>query len=197
MYMIRADIKEVPMKILARMCVTSYEPVSPSRLDGFTLVGKTQDMVSYRAGGTLVVAYRGTDITNQSDISADISIIRGTFNKETPTDMRVGQAISEAGNVISGQSGVQDVIFTGHSLGGYLAIKAFRYFSKQFDGRVFFAGFNGAVGFSDFYLPGVDNRRLVHYRTPEDPVSIKTPYGFRVVNVKGRGKNVHSLDNFL
>jgi hypothetical protein len=148
--------------------------------------------------GKAVLSFRGTNIKNKGDIGTDALLALGL--KEISSRFR--NANKAAKNTIE-KYGKDNVVFTGHSLGGSQALyvnskhgvetHAYNPFVEPKTPK---ASLLTKAMFSLFKKPVQTNATI--YKTKTDPISVFANLSNAVVkNVKASHKNGHSLKNFF
>lgn len=186
-----------------------YEAQKIAEKHGYALDDELSDNdrhVYYDRYGKAVVAFRGTKLTNPSDLLTDIAIWGGfapASNRYRQSNKTVQRAIDKYGK--------DNITLTGHSLGGHQGV----YFGNKYKLKT--VVYNPAVMGSDvrqskadsYYMPNdwmlkknntdPDHRKHIQiHTTGVDPIaflSTKTA-GYDVRHTAPTHINVHSLDNF-
>lgn len=144
-----------------------------SRVGSYNLVPElsTTEMLVWQnlEKRTVILVWRGTD--GIEDVLTDVQIALG---QEYTT--RSKEAIVYAKRAIAAYPPDFQFIFSGHSLGGQLAWRAFYDLGGQYKPNWHFVSYNAIVPASEFYRFGRSPRVTVK-RTSRDIVSYKTPIG--------------------
>ena len=200
---------KIPMKIFALLSKISYteERKRPLELNKYHLNQMTElknfssnDVLTVKDkySSFVIIAIRGTDIKNITnnrirDLVQDYGILAGDDDAVS----RTKKLISLVEKVIS-KFGKNNVILTGHSLGGFIACRI----SDLLNVRVI--AFN--IGSSLLDGKERDNSNIIHYSTNNplrgiiDIASISTVLkdNYRTIIVKQKvGIDVHSINNFI
>ena len=200
---------KIPMKMFALMSKIAYtdERKRPLELNKYHLNQMTElnnysnnDVMTVKDkySSIVIISIRGTDIKNITnnrirDLVQDYGILAGDDDAVT----RTKKLISLVEKVIS-KFGKNNVILTGHSLGGFIACRI----SDLLNVRVI--AFN--IGSSLLDGKERDNKNIIHYTTNNplkgiiDIASISTVLkdNYRTIIVKQKaGIDVHSINNFI
>ncbi len=139
--------------------------------EAYKLVESTKYVVAVLFKDFLVIAVRGTDVSDVHDIAADANIVKGTSLKHT---FRYEDAIAQIHAFLAVYS--EPVILTGHSLGGSLVMDIFLTMENKID-KVYV--FNPGVGLKPIPI----NDKIEKYFISGDWIS--------VLGVNRRDPNVH------
>ena len=150
--------------------------------------------------GSAVLSYRGTVLSNPSDLLADFQIVMGVHSNPWMQQMNAMNRFEEASRKYERvQEKYGNVKLTGHSLGGSQALATARRHSA--DAIVFNPG---SSPFSEpFHYLLSDDKPQTIYTTGDDPISYSSYLFDRndkviLVSKKERsGYSTHSLINFL
>lgn len=188
--------------LLARFSQAAYDPYSHhNKIPGWIIDHRVSDrnktVFSHVYGPEAVVAYRGTDMHNVSDLLADgfvtvgQELLSGRFQRASNT--------ARMANVLYGKN---NVTLTGHSLGGAEALFA----SRRTGNKT--AAFNPGAAFADvrqgladiamapFFPENRSNATI--YTTGVDPISLGSLFGpEKKVLYRPRGGDVHGIGNFV
>jgi hypothetical protein len=199
---------KIPMKMFALMSKIAYtdERKRPLELNKYHL-NQMSELNNYsnndvmtvkdKYSSIVIIAIRGTDIKNITnnrirDLVQDYGILAGDDDAVT----RTKKLISLVEKAIS-KFGKNNVILTGHSLGGFIACRI----SDLLNVRVI--AFN--IGSSLLDGKERDNKNIIHYTTNNplkgiiDIASISTVLkdNYRTITVKQKtGVDIHSINNF-
>ena len=175
-------------KVLYEMAENSYQN-EPRQIDQYQLILKSPYLSAYRDDKTVILAVRGTDISDMKDLMADISIALGQLR----SSQRYKSDIIEI-NKLKQEPELSHLywIGTGHSLGGALIDE----FLKQ--GLISEAvTFNPAVS-REFYNVDNHNRRIYMSR---DPLYLMMGKNTKYHEVRDRPDvgimKAHSISNFV
>jgi len=159
----------------AKMAEQQYKPTT--EIEGYNVVHHDPEdhFTIYDDGNVNYVAYRGTKLSDWSDIKHDMNIIKGDYHKS--------ERIKRINDKLSGKLKRKKVVHVGHSLGGTTAdIIA----TQRGDESVTFS-----KGTSPFLNYG--SKRNTNYATTFDPISI---FDFNKKRVKTKKFNIHSSSNY-
>lgn len=171
----------------------SYEKNAPQSIDGYILdeslsKNKIKTYVNPETK-KVIIAHKGTDPKDKNDLKNDLLLSAGLLNKHTSKRVKNANEITKK---VNAKYGAQNVIHTGHSLGGYMADN-----SATKDNKV--ETYNRGTSPLDIALNKAKkkNPNAVHYTTGVDPISAsQLSSKDKVVKVKPTKLNVHGLDNF-
>lgn len=157
-------------------------------------------VVITKPDGSAVISYRGTDFTNPSDIFADFHILAGVHSNPLMKQQHAMNRFEEASTKYTDvKRRYNDVMLTGHSLGGSQALHVARRFGG--DAVVFNPGSSPLA--EPFHTLLTSDRPQTIYTTGDDPISYSSflfDKNDKIVLVprKDREKYYsHSLANFL
>ena len=189
-------------RLLARFSQGAYDPLRhDNKIPGWIIDRRVSDanktVYSHVYGPEAVVAYRGTDTHNLSDLIADgfifvgQELLSGRFQRASNT--------ARLTNLLYGED---NVTLTGHSLGGAEAL----YASRRHGNKT--AAFNPGAAFADvrqgladyamapFFPENRSNATI--YTTGFDPISIGSLFGpEKKVFYRPRQGDVHGIGNFV
>lgn len=171
-------------KILDKFNKKAWKVVPKTTLDATTF--KSDET------GKVIIAVRGTDITNLSDLATDLALVVG-LSRFTPRVKAVTEVVQYAIDNY-GKENIEAIV--GHSLGGELA----RQMANKFGLKAYV--FNRAAGPLDYF--NVKNKDIKDFSTnldkSKDPVSFlgtkQQKHDHAEFNVL-EGKDPHTLSNFL
>lgn len=143
--------------------------------------------------GKTVISYRGTDPTSVPDLMVDLSIAQ-IFMKENTTE-RFKNAELLYKRAVSKYGGQDNIMLTGHSLGGAIALYVAELHNVES------VTFNpGISAGSALHKRSENTAKQYIYRTNYDPVSIgallSTDPNRVVFNMSQLGYDPHTVDNF-
>lgn len=187
---------------LARFSQAAYDPYNPdNQFDDWVIDRRLSDanktVYSHVYGPEAVIAYRGTDWHNLSDVVADGFIAAG--------DTMLSGRFMRAENTAKRAAllyGKDNLTLTGHSLGGAEAL----FVSRRLG--ITASAFNPGAAFADIRQGLVDSffskffrhskTKASIYTTGRDPISIGSVFGPEKHFVKKpKSWNVHEIGNFL
>ena len=154
--------------------------------------GKRQGIWYNTVLNEAVVAIRGTDPTSGKDLIDDVGIASGTL-KLTPRYRVAKKWVKSAIK----KYGKKNVVVVGHSLGGALSKALGR--SLGVRAKTFNAGasWTDVVGNTADKLTGKKRKNEEHFRVISDPISIATVSGKTNTISRKKGKDPHSISNFV
>lgn len=184
----------------AQIAKGAYDGSVPEGYDVDTeLSNRNRTVYVNRGTGKATISFRGTNVKNRGDIGTDTLLALGLQELSS----RFRNAKKVARNAIS-KYGEGNVDTTGHSLGGSQSL----YVNQKLG--LPSVSFNPGVspGFAkkslfDRLIPSLFKRPVrknaTIYTTGTDPISALSPLmsNAKIVYVKQRSKNSHSLRNFL
>lgn len=149
-----------------------------------------------------VVAFRGTEISNPADLASDAMVAAGLqgFSPRFRTSTKVTRRAMR-------KYGADNVVATGHSLGGSQALHVNRRLGVESHSFNPGAGPRAqGLGLKERVFAGLhpgsrraqNARRSTVYTTGVDPISVNATFGAdHKVVIRPRSLNVHGLGNFL
>jgi hypothetical protein len=143
--------------------------------------------------GKTVISYRGTDPTSVPDLMVDLSIAQIFMNENTTERFKNAELLY--GRAVSKYGGQDNIMLTGHSLGGAIALYVAELHNVES------VTFNpGISAGSALHKRSENTAKQYIYRTNYDPVSIgallSTDPNRVVFNMSQLGYDPHTVDNF-
>lgn len=208
-------------RIYALVSAAAYCPNRQRRIENYILISTTETMVVYQYANEIIYGFRGT--SNNEDILTNIVMgLRGVKNTSRYKRDKgyleelisiqarnltniLGPYFQKKKNGKRRATVYESIItFTGHSLGGSIAIQIYKEIYNQ-------PGYNSKCVVFDPYLPldqksfipsGIDQKNIKIYRIKGDIVSINVvrysnSYQTVTLPKKKTVKDVHSLHQFV
>lgn len=195
----------------AKIAEAAYSPSPPRMIDGFQFLPRfSNDRIKVYddENGDLVVGIRGTKVTNVNDLIADYNIIKNTLRQ----DLSYKQVRDQVRTII--QTLGQNIILSGHSLGGAMVIELLTEFPNQIKAAYVF---NSGIGLRKFISDMATNlmckvvpftrkckelklikQKLHVFTTGKDPISFLSKFApsDNISLIKPLSSNVHGISNF-
>ena len=171
---------------LAKISNSAYQSNRPDIIDNYNLDKQLSDSETaiYYNQSNVIIGFRGT--ANVKDLITDIDIVRGTTN-----DPRYKQAI-DIYNKVKGKYPNENIIATGHSLGGNLALYLNSLYGIQSE------SFNAGLGLG-FIKSNPNKDKAILNIIKGDPISslgaLSNIGNVRVYNAVT--DNPHSMQNYI
>jgi hypothetical protein len=171
---------------LAKISNSAYERNRPDLIDNYTLDKELSDPETaiYYNQSNVIIGFRGT--ANLKDVITDIDIIKGSTN-----DPRYKQAV-DIYNKVKGKYPNENIIATGHSLGGNLALYLNSLYGIQSE------SFNAGLGLG-FIKSNPNRDKAILHIIKGDPISslgaLSNLGKVRVYNAVT--ENPHSMQNYI